>query len=489
MTVGVAAIVACLGLLPTGATASAAKGHFKVYTFVLDGLDGDALGEGGAPFISDLIDGKSGANTTYFPNSRSVMVAETNPNHTAMITGAFPKRSGITGNEFAVYGQPPDEDSCPAKLTPAGPPVATSGENTGCVKVPNLFETVQKRPKPDRITTALIMGKPKLARLFASDNSGRKGYDADYVWAPCDNDEPYCEEVPTNPVTGYALTDEVVMDEVIRTTQEGVLDGGKPRIPDFTFANFPLIDSAGHISGRTSPAYDEALSLADAQIKRFVANQKQLGLWEKTVLMVVSDHSMQDTPQLNKISLADALTAGGIPESAFTIVGNGNAAHIYLNARKAPDAATTLKQMRDVLAGLPGVENALYRKPNPADGGDAHTIARVHPQWGLGGARTGDLVISTVAGVGVLDTSEANTFPFNPLPGNHGAPYTRDNTFLITGGSPVIRQRTSKARASNADVNPTVMRLLNRKPAKTVQGKFRHEAFETKLLPKRGGGG
>ncbi len=202
--------------------------------------------------------------------------------------------------------------------------------------------------------------------------------------------------------------------------------------------------------------------------------------------MVVSDHSMQDTPQLNKISLADALVAGGIPESAFTVVGNGNAAHIYLNARKVPGAPATLKRMRNVLAGLPGVENALYRKPNPADGGRRHTIARIHPMWGLGGPRTGDLVVSTVAGVGVLDTSEISSFPLNPLPGNHGAPYTRDNTFLITGGSPVVRQRTSKARVSNADVNPTVMRLLNRKPAKTVQGKFRHEAFNLKLLPKRG---
>ena len=41
------------------------------------------------------------------------MVAETNPNHTAMITGAFPERSGITGNAFAVYGATADDDSCP----------------------------------------------------------------------------------------------------------------------------------------------------------------------------------------------------------------------------------------------------------------------------------------------------------------------------------------------------------------------------------------
>lgn len=478
-----AAAVVTVGAPP----AAADHGHLKVYAFVLDGLDGDALSEGSAPFISSLIRGEKGASTTYYPDSRSVMVAETNPNHTAMITGAYPESSGIVGNEFAVYGEPPDEDSCPAKLDPAGQPFATSGESTGCVKVPNLFETVERRKQSQHITTALIMGKPKLARLFATRNTGNDGYDADFVWAPCDDDEPYCEDVPTNPATGYALNDEIVMDEVIDTANRGVIDEGRRRTPDFTFANFPLIDSAGHASGRSSPLYDDAVALADAQIRRFVDNQKEQGLWSRTVLMIVSDHSMDDTPQINKISLADALEAGGVPASKFEVVGNGNAAHVYLTARKAADADETVKKMRETLLGLPGVVNALYRRPNPVDGGKQHTIAKQRPGWGLGGPRTGDLVVTTALGVGVLDTSEANSLPLNPLPGNHGSPLTRDNTFLITGGSPVLRQGESDAPAINTDVNPTAMRLLNRKPAKTVEGNFRRDAFKAKLLPKRGG--
>ncbi len=465
--------------------AGANHDHLKVYAFVLDGLDGDALSEGSAPFISSLIDGEHGARTTYYPDSRSVMVAQTNPNHTAMITGAYPSSSGITGNEFAVYGRPADEDSCPeGPLDPAGEPFATSGENVNCVQVPNMFETVERRKQSQHITTAMIMGKPKLARLFATRNVG-DGYDADHIWAPCD-DEPYCADVPTNPASGYALSDEIVMDEVLRTVKQGVADKGRPRTPDFTFANFPQIDTAGHAGGRTGPLYDEALALADAQIERFVDNQKQQGLWEQTVLMILSDHSMDDTPQLNKVSLAGALTAGGVPASDFEVVGNGNAAHIYLTARKAPDAAQKVKRMRDTLLGVPGVVNALYRRNNPVDGGKAHTLAKVHSGWGLGGPRTGDLVVTTSPGVGVLDSSEANSLPLNPLPGEHGAPHTRDNTFLITGGSRALRQGESDAPAINVDVTPTAMRLLNRKPAKTVEGNFRRDAFKIKALPKRG---
>jgi hypothetical protein len=198
-----------------------------------------------------------------------------------------------------------------------------------------------------------------------------------------------------------------------------------------------------------------------------------------------SDHSQHDTPQLNKDSLADALEAGGVPPSKFEVVGNGNAAHIYLTSRKAPDADATVKKMRQTLLDVPGVVNALYRRKNPLDGGKKFTLAKARPDWGLGGPRTGDLVVTTALGVGVLDTSEANSLPLNPLPGNHGSPLTRDNTFLITGGSDVLRQGESSVPAINTDVNPTAMRLLNRKAAKTVQGSFRREAFKVKALPKR----
>ena len=59
-------------------------------------------------------------------------------------------------------------------------------------------------------------------------------------------DDEYCESVPTNPITGYAVDDATVMDEVIRTIDEGVDDGeGAPRRPDFTFVNPHQVDSAG----------------------------------------------------------------------------------------------------------------------------------------------------------------------------------------------------------------------------------------------------
>ena len=42
------------------------------------------------------------------------MPTVTNPNHTAMMTGAYAGDSGIPGNEFALYSPLESEDSCVA---------------------------------------------------------------------------------------------------------------------------------------------------------------------------------------------------------------------------------------------------------------------------------------------------------------------------------------------------------------------------------------
>ena len=483
------ALVCCLVALVAVAPAADAAGKGKqqkpkrpfVYLFVLDGLDRDAVvEEGKSAFLTNLIDDREG-NGVFFPNSRSVMVAETNPNHSSMITGAYPATHGIVGNAFATPGAGADEDSCPA--APGGPPVVTSGESPSCLKAETAFTSLERSAADKRYTTALIMGKDKLARLFATDYAHPGTYDPDYAWSPCDDPAAYCDpDAPTNPVSGYAANDSIVMDEVIRTTQEGVEDAGKLRRPNFTFANFPAIDTAGHTVGRTSALYSQAVGAAGDQVQRFVENQKQLGIWRRTVMIIVSDHSMDDTPQLAKVSLAGVFTAAGIPSSAYTIVGNGSAAHIYLTERDSPDAPQLLAQMRAALVSSPSIDQALYRVPNAADGGDAHTIASAEPDWYLGGVNAGDIVVSTHPGVGVLEASEVSSIPINPLQGNHGSTFTRDNFWLIAGGGKLVRRANSNATVSNANAAPTALALLGAEPPRDAETKPVEQGFKKKLL-------
>ncbi len=142
--------------------------------------------------------------------------------------------------------------------------------------------------------------------------------------------------MPTNPITGYAVDDATVMDEVLRTVNEGVPAGGGTARPDFTFVNLHQVDSAGHLFGRGA-TYDQAVALADAEIERLVTTLRDLGEWERTVLILLSDHSMDQVP--TKVNLESVLEDAGVPAEAFNAVqgDNGMAAHIYLADRESSD--------------------------------------------------------------------------------------------------------------------------------------------------------
>ncbi len=467
------------------ASAVAASERPLVYVVVLDGLDGDRIEAGGAPFISSLLAG-DGAHATYFPDSSSVIPAETNPNHTAMMSGAYPGRSGIPANAFALYAPLENEDSC----APTGPfdfgvlPTETSGESRTCPQAEMVFEAIGRQGDPDHLATAGIFGKPKLGRIFAGQNLDPDRPDVDYLWAPCasgPDDDAYCESVPTNPISGYAIDDKTVMDRVIASLDGGLsFPHGKTR-PDFTFVNLHQIDTAGHATG-TGAVYDTAIAQADDEIERLVTTLRARGEWERTVLILVSDHSM-DTIS-SKISLTEALTGAGIAETQFVALNNaGSIDFVYLADRTSPDRFELLKRMREIIVAQPGVAEAFYREPNPADGGKAHTLPRTHRDWKSLGERSGDIFVTARTGVGFGEPSTSS----NPLPGNHGAPQTADNFLAVTGGGHLVRQGTvtgakRSAKPVNVDIAPTVMGLFGLFAPEDSRGVFLRKAFDRAAL-------
>jgi len=467
---------AVLAVLLPVAAAQAATPRPIVYAVVIDGLDGDKVDEGKAPFISSLLDG----HATYYRESRSVMIAETNPNHVAMMTGAYGNTSGFPGNAFALYAPLANASTCQATgpADESKPPTPTSGESPTCRAAETVFEAIRRQGNPDDLLTAAIFGKPKLGRIF--QNSG-----VDHLWAPCASgadDDSYCGDVPTNPVTGYAIDDRTVMDEVIRTIREGV--GARHRRPDFTFVNLHQVDSAGHATG-TGAAYDAAIMQADDEIARLVGELQSRGEWQRTVLILLSDHSMDTT--LVKTNLKSSFTAGGISSNDFVIVQNGSVDLVYLANRTSPNRYELLKRMRAQALATGNVQEALYREPNPADGGAANTLAAAHPAWHLDGARTGDLVVTHKPGGAFTDPGSFD----NPLTGNHGGPQTRDNFFAVTGGGDGVRSQSlagnrdaffddtlsNPGQAENVDVAATVMGLFGLQPPRDNSGRFLSEAF------------
>jgi hypothetical protein len=485
-----AGLLAALLALGVALPAASADARPKPYVFVvvIDGLDGDSVEAGQAPFISSLLAGQGGRGA-YFPRSSAVMPAETNPNHTAMVTGADPGKSGIFSNAFALYAPLENEDSCrqigPVDLTRA--PTTTSGESPTCPQAETLFEAVRRQRGRRHPTTAIVMGKPKLGRIFDVKRKGRRA--ADYLWAPCDDlpeDDSYCGDVPTNPATGYALTDQIVMDEVVRTVSEGVPRRGRTMRPRFTFTSLPQVDSAGHAFGRGLP-YDAAAGLADDEVERLVETLQEEGIWRRSVVIVTSDHSM-DTA-LQKINLTLAFQGAGVESSDFHIVQptGGSIDLIYLANRHAPSGQRNrlLKRMRSVALATPGVAEALYRRPNPEDGGSRHTIGGAHPAW-TSGRRTGDIMVTSQPGWGFAEPSQ----PVNLVPGAHGSPQTADNFMAVVGGWGRIRNATvagrgRRAHPDNADIAPTVARLLRLRPPRESTGRALKAAFKRGTLRRR----
>lgn len=478
--------------LSLGAGLASAEPRPIVYMVVIDGLDGDRIDGGRAPFIASLLEG----NATYYRESRSVMPAETNPNHTAMVTGAYSGQSGIAGNQFAMYAPLENEDSC----KPTGPidetkmPSATSGENANCLLAETLFASVKRQGNPDSLRTAAIFGKPKLGRIFAGRTIDPKRRDVDYLWAPCSSgpdDDEYCGDVPTNPVTGYGLDDSQVMDEVLRSMRDGV--GTPPRRPDFTFVNLHQVDSAGH-AFTPSGAYDETIAMADQEVQRLVAELQARDEWKRTVLIILSDHSMDAT--FTKTSLTSAFEDAGIPSDSFLALHNGSLDSVYLANRADRGRFELLKKMRAAALATGQVDEALYRQPNPADGNAMHAVDTVHPAWRMTGPRSPDLIVTHKLGGAFTDPSMSS----NPVPGGHGGPLTSDNFYAVIGGGPFVRKQTldgkvgaffddtlaNPSQAENADGAATVAGLLGLGAPADNAGRFLAEAFDLGALPGNG---
>lgn len=476
--------------------AQAASERPIVYVVVLDGLDGDKVEAGRAPYISSLLAGRD-ARSTYYRESRSIMISETNPNHTAMMTGAYGSSSGIPGNAFGLYAPLENEDSCRATgpVDETKKPTETSGENANCPQAQMVFEAIKRQGNPDGVTTAAIFGKPKLGRIFAGRKADGRTRDVDHLWAPCtsgSDDDEYCGRVPLNPVNGYALDDRTVMNEVIRSMNAGV--GPRHERPDFTFVNLHQVDSAGHASG-TGLLYDIAIAQADAEIRRLVNTLKARGEWDRTALILASDHSMDTT--LAKTTLSNRLGSAGIGDDRYVVIDNGSTDMIYLANRRDPNRFELLRRMRQAVLGAPGANEALYREPNPLDGGSRNTLDGARPGWRLGGPRTGDLIVTHDPGGAFSDPSSSS----NPLPGNHGGPFTRDNFIAVSGGlrggfgavrqqalgafrSPVFDDTLQNpGQAENADLSSTVMGLFGLFSTRDNAGRFLNESFDLPQVP------
>jgi hypothetical protein len=284
---------------------AAASGRRRVYVLVVDGCRPDEITSSLTPNLHALR-----AGGTWFPNARALPVTETIPNHTMMMAGMRPDRTGVPANTVYVR----DEQ------------VVRDLDRPSDLRAPTVLERLRR----SGLTTGTVLSKQYLYGVF--------GTRATYRWEPS----------PVVPVSGHA-PDPFTMDAAIAMLREAD--------PDLMFVNLGDCDRVGHsdLTGTTlAAARTAALASADHQVGRFVDELRVRGRWKQSVLFLLADHSMDWSHPHRLVSLAPVLDADPLLAGRVQIAQNGGADLLYWTGR-ARRRAAAVRRMRTLVADVPGV--------------------------------------------------------------------------------------------------------------------------------------
>ncbi|HYB99564.1 MAG TPA: alkaline phosphatase family protein [Candidatus Limnocylindrales bacterium] len=408
----VAAGALCVPLLsldPSSAHAGTpTAGKLTVVVVVVDSLMPEELGQvsPATPALTAFRDAG-----TSFAESRAVFSGETIPNHVSMMTGVYPDRSGIPTNSYwNRTGTPEERDlSLPSEL-----------------EASTLFTRIHSACP--ELRTAAALSKNYLYEVFSEcgySGTDCGGNDAPHVSFDPSQDPSYIEPSGHTP-------DPTTMREALE-----YLPGA-----DFLFINLGDVDRSGHIdtSGPYGPpnARYAALADTDTQFAELIQALQDAGRWERTVMLVVSDHGMDWSTPFDFVNLSPDL-----PEGLFAIQAGGTGS-IYLVDATDPLRDQKLADARALALAHEGVAAAWYREPNPLDPG-ADTVLPDH--LAARHANFGDLIVMAADGWRISEPSSSS----NPLPGNHGHKTTLHNTFIVGGGVPFVIAQTVGDPDGNAD--------------------------------------
>lgn len=217
----------------------------NVILISIDGFRADYLQRGATPVLAQLAaEGASGPMKPSFPSV-------TFPNHYTLVTGLHPDHHGIVGNnmvdaELGRFSLGNKQAVTDRRWWDQGEPIWVSAERQG-VKTATMF--------------------------WPGSEADIRGVRPSY-WAPFDQSMP-----------GDARVDQVLT----------WLDLPAAQRPALTTLYFDIVDTMGHHHGPDAPQTLEATRSVDASIGRLVEGLKARGLYENTILVVVSDHGMAAT--------------------------------------------------------------------------------------------------------------------------------------------------------------------------------------------------
>src|SRR5580693_53033 len=215
--------------------------------------------------------------------------------------------------------------------------------------------------------------------------------------------------------------------------------------PNLLLLHLAMVDHEEHLHGPFSPEANAATETADAQVARVIAEAKKDGIWDSTVLVVLSDHGFVPISQAVRpgVLLREHNRITGWKASLIT---DGGSAYIYVNDRNDDATRRALNEIFKPLAGAQG-------------SGIARVVA--HDEiLAMGGDPDAFLALEAVEGTVITGDYTGKFTEPSKLGGTHG--YFPDRpemrSALIFYGPSIRPGKITNARM--IDIGPTIAHWL-----------------------------
>ena len=279
-----------------------------VVVFLLDGCNAnllhDVVDAGEAPHVAALLS----RGTAYRHGAMASLPTATLANHTTAVTGAHPGHSGVLHNTWID----PTDGSVPDLL--AMDQMFWAMQHLS-PEVETLFAAVE-RTRPGAFSTATFEFCDTGASFssFGLVREGRDGSGLPPLEAITHLDRPSADA--SGAYRFMASVDHLSAAHTIECWEQA---HGNP-LPALSWCSLALTDEAGHESGPHGELARAAVRDSDARIGDVLAAVERAGALERTAVLVIADHGMEQNDAEVDASWTAELDASGV---AHREVGGG----------------------------------------------------------------------------------------------------------------------------------------------------------------------
>lgn len=365
--------------------------------------------------------------------------------HTSLMTGAFPREHGVSGNSLLNRRTGVIEN--------------VIGDNVfnkdDLVKIDTIYDLAKKQRglKTAAISWPITRGSKSLDFIIA------ESYDQP-TYVKTTKPEGFLETLKKNGIHSDRFGPWSALEVSEREdwlTAEAANYLIRTENPQLLMVHFLVTDSYSHLYGAGSPEGKWAHEYVDDRIKSIIDTLKAEGIYEKTDLFIVSDHGWSNITKaikpnvvLKTLGLLKVDRHENITSKDAYVVMNHGAAHVYiLNRERRAEIAQLLKTQ---FASLEGIK-AVY------DEAEFGTLGLASPR---GDPYMADLILEAKDGYYIVNEHDGIS-PLGKVTyvGTHGhdpaEPWMK-GTLILAG--PSFKKGVQLSDVTIRDITPTIARIL-----------------------------